>query len=93
MAGIGSSAPRKRSGSTAGSSSSGASAANGTLRASRAPRVLAWLTRIERIHVFSDERPSKRSRPLITPSQVSWTTSSATERPFTYVCATASMVP
>ena len=36
-----------------------------------APRVLALLTRIERIHVFSDERPSKRSRPAITPSHAS----------------------
>jgi hypothetical protein len=47
---------------------------------------------MERIHVFSDERPSKRSSPSITASQVSCTTSSATARPFTYVIATASIV-
>jgi hypothetical protein len=29
------------------------------------------------IHVFSDERPSKRSNPVSTPSHASWTTSSA----------------
>ena len=59
--------PRKRSGATAGSSSSAASEAKGTVRASRAPRVLALLTRIQTIHVFSDERPSKRSMPWMHP--------------------------
>ena len=36
------------------------------VRRSRSPRVLARLTRIRKIQVFSDERPSKRSRPLST---------------------------
>jgi len=36
--------------------------------------------RILKIQVFSEERPSKRSRPWRTPSQVSCTTSSATVR-------------
>ena len=75
--------PRKRSRGTAGSSPSGASAVNGTVRASRTPRVFALLTRIEMIHVLIEERPSKRSSPWITASQVSCTTSSATARPFT----------
>ena len=61
----------------------GASDAKGTERASRAPRVLAMLTTMRRIQVRSDERPSKRSMPLRTPSQASWTTSSATARVFT----------
>ena len=46
------------------SASVAASAANGTVRRSRVPRVFARLTRIRRIQVFSEERPSKRSMPL-----------------------------
>src|SRR6516225_7642209 len=45
--------------------------------ASRAPQVLARLTRIENVHVRSDERPSNLAKPLSIPSQASWTTSSA----------------
>ena len=52
-------------GSTAGASSL-SSAENGTLRASRTPRVRARLTRMRKIQVRSDERPSKPSRPWIT---------------------------
>ncbi len=73
-------APRNRSGSTAGSSGS---EEYGTERDSLTPRVLAVLTRIRRIQVFSEDRPSKRSRPLMTPIHASWTTSSATARVFT----------
>ena len=62
-----------------------------TLRASRAPAVRARLTRIASSQVRSDERPSKRSMPRSTPSQVSWTTSSATARLETNVEARRSM--
>ena len=59
MAGNASSAPVKAEGSHAGwSRSSPASAAKGTLRDSRTPRVFAMFTRIRKIHVRSDERPS-----------------------------------
>ena len=54
-----------------------ASDENGTWRASRTARVRARLTRMRKIHVFKDERSSKRSSPLSTASHVSWTTSSA----------------
>src|SRR5262249_56033871 len=76
------SAGRKRDGSTAGSgtASGRSSAEKGTVRPSRCPRVFAMLVRIRKIHVFSDERPSKRSIPFRTAIQVSCTTSSATER-------------
>ena len=60
------SAGRKRLGSTAWKSpeaSSPARVAKGTVRRSRIPRVLARLTRMRKIQVRSDERPSKRSRP------------------------------
>src|SRR4051812_6516014 len=75
-----------RAGSTEGSCSppSASSAENGTLRRSRTPLVLARLTRMRKIHVFRDERPSKRSIPLSTPSQVSCTTSSACSFVATY---------
>jgi hypothetical protein len=63
------------------------------MRASRRPRVIAVFTRIRMIQVFSAERPSKYSRPSITPTQASCTTSSATARVFTYVRATAIIVP
>jgi hypothetical protein len=56
------------------------SAENGTERASRVARVFATLTAMRKIQVFSDERPSKRSMPRSTPTQASWTTSSATAR-------------
>ncbi len=82
----------KRSGSTAGAPRSvPASEANGRLLPSRCPRVLAMLVRIRKIHVRSDDRPSKLSRPRSTPSQVSWTTSSATARLETNMRATRSM--
>jgi hypothetical protein len=42
-------------------------------------------------HVFSDDRPSKRSSPRSTPSHVSWTTSSATAWLGTYIRATRSI--
>ena len=42
--------------------------------------------------VFSDERPSKRSMPWITPRNVSDTTSSAASFVATYMRATRSMV-
>ena len=48
------------------------------------------LSRIWKIQVRSAERPSNRSMPLITPSQVSCTTSSATARLGT--CASASRI-
>ena len=54
--------------------------APGTLRCSCAPAVLARLTRIRNSQVFNDDRPSKPSMPRTPPSQVSWTTSSATAR-------------
>jgi len=49
----------------------------GTVLASRAPRVLARLTRIVNVQPRSDERPSNPATPLSIPSQASWTTSSA----------------
>ena len=67
--------PPNRDGSTAGSGS-----ATGTLRCSLLPVLLARFTRMRNSQVFSDERPSKFSRPRSTASQVSWTTSSATAR-------------
>ena len=82
--------PRKRSGSTAGSA--GASEANGTVRLSRTPRVLALLTTMAMRNVFREERPSKRSRLPRNPSHASCTTSSATARVCTWARATASMV-
>ena len=48
------------------------------MRASRSARLIARLVRMRKIHVFSEARPSKRCRPLSTPSHVSCTTSSAT---------------
>jgi hypothetical protein len=66
---------KKRDESTVGSS--GPSDENGTLRESRPPLVIALLITIRNIHVFSDDRPSKRSRPRTTPTHASWTTSSA----------------
>src|SRR5262249_39851525 len=80
----GPSGPKKRSGSTAGSSASAsprARAANGTLRRSRAQRVRARLVTTCRSQVLSVERPSKRSSPSTSARQASWTTSSATARP------------
>ena len=62
------------------------------LRASRSPRLIAMLTTMRMIQVFSDERPSKRSMPLRTPSHASCTTSSATARVRTYPRATASII-
>jgi hypothetical protein len=41
-----------------------------------------------KIHVFTDDRPSKRCRPLTTASHVSWTTSSAIASVGTYMRAT-----
>jgi len=80
---------RRRSGSTAGSSASrDATEENGTALFSRAPWLLAWFVRIEKIHVPSAERPSKRSIPATTAIQVSCTTSSATASEATYVRAT-----
>src|SRR5712691_2063977 len=67
--------PPNRDGSTAGSGS-----ATGTLRCSLLPVLLARFTRMRNSQVFSDERPSKFSRPRSAASQVSWTTSSATAR-------------
>jgi hypothetical protein len=74
-----SSAGRKRSGSTDGPSvsSATASAEKGVLRRSRAPLRIATLVRMRKIHVLSEERPSKRSIPRITAIHVSCTTSSA----------------
>ncbi len=59
----------------------------GSVRFSRLPRVRAMFRRIPKIQVRRAERPSKRSMPLRTPTQVSWTTSSATAREGT--CAIA----
>ena len=61
--------PWKRSASTAGSSAS--SDEKGSERPSRMPRVFARFVRMRKIHVFSEERPSKRSIPSRTASQVS----------------------
>ena len=55
----------------------------GTERASRGPRPIAVFTRIFRIQVRNEERPSKRSRPFTTPSHASCATSSATARVLT----------
>ena len=84
---------RNRSGSTDGSTSGSAAQTEekGTLRASRCPRVFAVFTRIRKIHVRSDERPSKPSSPFSTPTQASWTTSSATARVETYIRAMRSI--
>src|SRR5512133_4178991 len=85
----------KRSGSTAANSpsvSSRASAAKGTERRSRSPRVRARLTRMLNTHVRSDERSSKRSSPRSAASQVSCTTSSATAALGTYMRATRIIV-
>ena len=54
-----------------------ASEANGTVRFSRVPRVLALLARMWNSQVYVD-RCWKRSSPSMTASHVSWTTSSAT---------------
>src|ERR687887_2475525 len=84
----------KRSGSTAANSpsvSSRASAANGTVRRSRSPRVRARLTRMLNTQVRSDDRPSKRSMPVSTPSHASCTTSSAAAWLGTYIRATRSI--
>ena len=53
---------------------------NGSTRRSRRPRVRAMLSRMLAIQVRSDDRPSKRSIPFRTASQVSCTTSSAIAR-------------
>jgi len=62
-------------------------------RPSRAPRVRARFTRIRKIQVFNEERPSNHLRPLMTPSQVSWTTSSAAPRSATKGRASRSKEP
>ena len=62
------------------------------MRPSRWPRVFARLVRIRKSQVFRLERPSKRSMPLSTASQVSWTTSSAVARSRTNIWATRSIV-
>ena len=59
-------------------------------RPSRCARVFAVLTRMRKTHVFSDERPSNRSSAPSTRSQVSCTTSSASARVGTKICATCS---
>jgi len=64
---------------------------NGTLRPSAFARVLAMFATIRYIHVRSEDRPSKRSRPFTMPSQASWTTSSATAREDTYMRAIRSI--
>src|SRR5215471_2524164 len=73
---------KKRSGATAGSNESSTdrsqNADNGIVRLSRAAVVLAVKIRMRKIHVLSDERARKRSRPRSTPSHASWTTSRAT---------------
>ena len=75
-----------RSGGTAGSSMRSV----GVSRRSRTPAVRARLTTMRNSHVFSDDRPSNRSMPRTTPSQVSCTTSSATARLGTNVDASRS---
>lgn len=75
------SAGRKRSASgPSPAASRSASELSGTVRRSRCPRAIARFMAIRNSHVFSDERPSKRSMPWSTPSHVSCTTSSATAR-------------
>ena len=59
-------------------------------RPSRCARVFAVLTRMRKTHVFSDDRPSNRSSAPRTRSQVSCTTSSASARVGTKICATCS---
>ena len=82
--------PGNRSGSTAGSFSR-----PGSQRRERHDAALALAARLGGVdedpkdHVLSEERPSKRSRPLSTPSHVSPTTSSATARDGTKIRATA----
>ena len=56
------------------------------------PRVLARFVRIRKIHVFSDERPSKRSIPSRTASHVSAATSSAAAWFETYMRATRTSI-
>ena len=51
---------------------------SGSERRSRTPWDLAWLIRIEKIHVLSADRSPNRSIPVTTANHVSWTTSSAT---------------
>ena len=60
------------------------------LRCSRPAVVRARFSRMWNSHVLNDDRPSKRSTPRTTASQVSWTTSSATERFATTVPASLS---
>ena len=60
----------------------------GTVRLSLTARLRARLPSIRNTQVFSDDRPSKRSSPLMTASHVSWTTSSATDGERTYSEAT-----
>src|SRR2546429_5216438 len=75
--GRGCSPPEPANLSSAAGPSRGSSEDQVSVLASRAPRVLARLTRIENVHVRSDDRPSNFARPLSIPSQASWTTSSA----------------
>ena len=63
------------------------------MRRSRTARVLARLPTIRRTQVRSDERPSNRSSCRSTPTQASWTTSSATARLPTCTMASRSMGP
>ncbi len=60
-------------------------------RRSRVPVVLARLTRMRNSHVRTEERPSNRLMPRSTPTQASWTTSSATARLGTSEQASRSM--
>ena len=86
------SSARNRSASTAASGMRAGSwsAENGITRPSRWARVFAVLTRMRKTHVFSEERPSNRSSAPSTRSHVSCTTSSATARDGTKICATRS---
>jgi hypothetical protein len=47
---------------------------------------------MRKIHVFNEERSSNESIPWMTPSQVSWTTSSAASLVATYPRATRIIV-
>ena len=72
--------PKNRSGGTASSASSSASAERGTDRPSRVPRDLARLATMPYIQQRRGQRPSNRGRPARMPIQASCTTSSALAR-------------
>ena len=85
--------PRNRRGPAVGPDrSAGAREDHGNERDSRTPLVRPTFARMLNTQVLSDDRPSNRSRPRTTASQVSCTTSWAEASVDTYVRATRSSI-